>query len=70
MTIDEEIKALLLMISLPPPWETFATILWNASATTIKYYEVTNSILSKDAQRKTFVQDSASDAFMVQSTSD
>jgi hypothetical protein len=33
MTIDDELKALLLMSSLPPSWETFVTTVCNASAT-------------------------------------
>jgi hypothetical protein len=32
MTIDDELKALLLMSSLPPSWETFVTTVCNASA--------------------------------------
>jgi hypothetical protein len=62
MTIDE-LKALLLMTSLPPSWETFITTVCNASATAVKYFETTSSILSEDAQRKTFVQNSASEAY-------
>jgi hypothetical protein len=70
MTIDDELKALLLMTSLPPSWETFVTTVCNASATTFKYSETTSSILSEDAWRKTFVQNSANEAYTVQSTGD
>jgi hypothetical protein len=70
MTIDDKLKALLLMSSLPPSWETFVTTVCNASATAVKYSETTSSILSEDARRKTFVQNSASEAYTVQSTGD
>jgi hypothetical protein len=70
MRIDDELKALLLMSSLPPSWETFVPTICNVSATAIKYSETTSSIFSEDAQRKTFVQNSASEAYTVQSTVD
>jgi hypothetical protein len=70
MTIDDELKALLLMSSLPPSWETFVTTVCNASATAVKYSETTSSILSEDARRKTFVQNSANEVYTVQSTGD
>jgi hypothetical protein len=49
MMIDDELKALLLMSSLPPSWETFITTVCNTSATTVKYSETTSSILLEDA---------------------
>jgi hypothetical protein len=55
MTIDEELKALLLMSSLAPSWETFIMTVCNASATAVKHSETTSAILSEDARRKTFV---------------
>jgi hypothetical protein len=70
MTIDDELKALLLMSTLPPSWETFITTVCNASAAAVKYSETTSSILSEDARRKTFVQNTASEAYTVQSTGD
>jgi hypothetical protein len=70
MTIDNELKALLLMSSLPLSWETFVTTVCNTSATAVKYCETKSSILSKDDRRKTFVQNSASEAYTVQSTGD
>jgi hypothetical protein len=70
MTIDDKLKALLLMSSLLPSWETFVTTVCNASATAVKCSKTTRSILSEDAQRKTFVQNSASEAYTVQSTGD
>jgi hypothetical protein len=36
----------------------------------MKYSETTSSILSEDARRKTFVQNSSSEAYTVQSTGD
>jgi hypothetical protein len=70
MTIDDELKALLLMSTLPPSWETFVTTVCNASAAALKYSETTSSILSEDARRKTFVQNSTNEAYTVQSTGD
>jgi hypothetical protein len=70
ITIDDELKALLLMSTLPPSWETFVTIVCNASAAAVRYSETTSSILSEDARRKTFVQNLASEAYTVQSTGD
>jgi hypothetical protein len=70
MTIDNELKALLLMSTLPPSWETFVTTVRNASAVAVKYSKTTSSILSEDARRKTFVQNSTSKAYTVQSTGD
>jgi hypothetical protein len=70
MTIDDELKALLLMSTLPPSWETFVRTVCNASAAAVKYFETTSSILSEDARRTTFVQNTASEAFTVQSTGD
>jgi hypothetical protein len=58
------------MSSLPPSWETFVMTICNASATALKYSETKSSILSEDARRKTFVQNSASEAYTVQSTDD
>jgi hypothetical protein len=52
MTIADELKALLLMSSLPPSWETFVTTICNASAAAVKYSKITSSILSEDARRK------------------
>jgi hypothetical protein len=70
MTIDDELKALLLMSNLPPSWATFVTTVCNASATAVKYSETMSSILSEDARRKTFVQNSTNEAYTVQSTGD
>jgi hypothetical protein len=70
MMIDDDLKALLLMSSLPPSWETFVMTVCNASATAEKYSETTSSILSEDARRKTFVQNSANEAYTIQSTDD
>jgi hypothetical protein len=58
------------MSSLPPSWETFVTTVCNTSATALKYSETTSYILSEDAQRKTFVQNPANEAYTVQSTGD
>ena len=48
-TIDDELKALLLMSNLPPSCETFITTVCNTLTSVIKYSEMTSSILSKDA---------------------
>jgi hypothetical protein len=70
MTIDNELKALSLMSTLPPSWETFVTTVCNVSVAAVKYSETTSSILSEDARRKTFVENSTSEAYTVQSTGD
>jgi hypothetical protein len=70
MTIDDELKALLLMSTLPASWETFVTTVCNASTAAVKYSETTSSIVSEDARRKTFVQNLGSEAYTVQSTGD
>jgi hypothetical protein len=58
------------MSTLPPSWETFVTTVCNPSTSAVKYSETMSSILSEDARRKTFVQNSASEAYTVQSTGD
>ena len=67
--IEDELKAMLLMSSLPPSWETFVTTVCNASTMTIKYSSVTSTILTEAAQRKLFANDLANDAYVVQGSS-
>ena len=67
MTIDDELKALLLMSNLSHSWETFITTVCNGLCRVVKYSEIASSVLSEDAKRKTFVHESASDAFIIQS---
>jgi hypothetical protein len=55
MTIDDKLKALLLMRSLLPSWETLITTVCNASTTVVKYFETMSSLLTEDAWMKTFV---------------
>ena len=43
-TIEDKLREMLLMSSLPPSCETFATTVCNASTTTVKYSEVTRSL--------------------------
>ena len=65
MKIDDELKALLFISSLNPlSCEKFVTTVRNVSATTIKYSEITSSILLEDTSRKTFVHESRSDAYV------
>ena len=42
-TIEDELKAMLLMSSLPPSWETFFTTVCNVSTAAMKYSEVTSN---------------------------
>ena len=58
------------MRSLPPLWETLVTTVCNAPTTAVKYSEVTRSILTEAARRKSFANDSTSDAYVVQSSAD
>ena len=49
MTIEDELRAMLLMSSLPSSWETFVTTMCNASTTVVKYSEVKSAILTETA---------------------
>ena len=64
--IEDELRAMLLMSSLPASWETFVTTVCNASITVVKYSEVTSAILTEAARRKSFAKDSAYKAYVVQ----
>ena len=71
MKIYDELKALLFISSLNPlSCEKFVTIVHNVSATTVKYSEITSFILLEDTSRKTFVHESRSDAYVIQSSND
>ena len=50
--IEEELKAMLLMSSLPPSWETLFTIVCNASSTVAKSSEVTSAILTESCMEE------------------
>ena len=65
MTIKDKLKAMLLMSSLPPSWETFVTTLCNTSTAAVKYSSVKNAILTEAARRKSFANDSANDAYIL-----
>ena len=69
-TIEDELRAMILMSSLPSSWETFVTTVCNASTTAIKYSEVTSAILTEAARRKSFTKDSAEEAYVVQGSTD
>ena len=64
-TNEDELRAMLLMSSLPSSWETFVTIVCNASTTAVKYSEVTSTILTEAAWRKSFAKDSVDEAYVV-----
>ena len=51
MKIEEDLRALVLMSSLPPSWETKGAV--------IQHFETKSSILMEAAQRKSFVHDLA-----------
>ena len=69
-TIEDELRAMILMSSLPSSWETFVTTVCNASTTAIKYSEVTSAILTEAARRKYFTKDSVEEAYVVQGSTD
>ena len=68
--IEDELKAILLMSSLPLSWETFVSIVCNASTTVVKYSSVTSAILTEAAWSKSFVNGSVNDAYVVQGPTD
>ena len=70
MTIEDELRAVILMSSLPSSWETFVTTVCNASTTAIKYSEITSAILTEAARRKSFTKNSAEEAYVVQGSTD
>ena len=47
MTIEEEMRAHVLVYSLPPSWETFVIIMCNESGVVLQYFEAKESILTK-----------------------
>ena len=69
-TIEDELRAMLLMSSLPSSWETFVTTMCNASTTAVKYSEVTSPILTEAAWRKSSAKDSVDEAYVVQGSTD
>ena len=70
MTIEDELKDLVLMSSLPLSRETYVATMCNASRTVVSYYKSKSSILTEDTQRRSFVHDLAKDTFIVQSLVD
>ena len=69
-TIEDELRAMMLMSSLPPYWETFVTTVCNSSTTAVKYSEGTSAILTEANRRKSFAKDSADEAYVVQGSVD
>ena len=61
-TIEDELRAMMLMSSLPSSWETFVTV--------VKYSEVTSTIVTEVTRRKSFAKDSADKAYVVQGSVD
>ena len=70
VTIEDELKALILMSSLPLSWETYITIVCNASGTVVSHSEFKRSIVTEDGRRRSLIHDSTKDAFVVQSSVD
>ena len=69
-TIEDELRAMILMSSLPSSWETFVTTVCNASTTAIKYSKVTSAILTEATRRKSFTKDLVEEAYVVQGSTD
>ena len=63
--MEDELRAMLLMRSLPPSWETFLTTVCTASTADVKYSEVTSAILSEAPERKCFAKASVDKAYVV-----
>ena len=70
MTIDNELKVLVSMSSLHLPRETFVTTVCNALGAAVQYSKAKNSILTKDAWKKSFVHNLAKDAYAIQGWDD
>ena len=70
MTIEEELRALILLSSQIPSWATFITTICNASSMAITYVSATGAILSEDARRKSFEHNMSSEAYAVQDIGD
>ena len=70
MTIEEELRALILLSSMSSSWETFVTTICKASSMAITYASATGAILSEDARRKSFEKNMLGEAYAVQDTSD
>ena len=68
--IEDELRAMLLMSSLPSSWETFVTTVCNASTTVVKYSGVSSAILTEATRRKSFAKDLADEAYVVQGLTD
>ena len=69
-TIEDELRAMFLMSSLPSSWEIFVTTMCNASITAVKYSDVASSaILTEVARRKSFAKDSTDEAYVVKGSS-
>ena len=68
--IEEELRSLVLMSNLPPSWETYVTTMCNTSGPVVNYSKAKSSILTKDAQRSSFIHDSTKDSFVVWSSAD
>ena len=64
-TIEDELRAMLLMSSLPSSWETFVTTMCNASTIAVKYSEVTSAILTRAARKKSFAKDLIDEAYVL-----
>ena len=70
MTIDEALRALIWMGTLPSTFETLVTTVYNASNTKTTYTSATCSILSEDTPRKSFEQTTSSEAYVVHDADD
>ena len=65
MEIEDELREMILMNSLPPSLETSVTTVCNTSTIAIKYSEVTSAILTEQDRRKPFAKYSAKEAYIV-----
>ena len=68
MSIEDKLRALILLSNLPPSWETFVTTICNASIMAMTYASATGSIISEDARHKSFEQSISGEAYIVQDT--
>ena len=53
INLDDELKAIFLLCSLPASWETFCTAVSNSANGNLVYNNITGALLNEESRRKT-----------------